>query len=185
MSARKLLLILAVASHLFAAAPSFPFCFSEAAKEYNLAPELLYAIGQHESGLNPAAVNWNSNGTYDFGPMQINSSWAPTLAKAGIPWGSLADPCTNVKVGAWILAQCFQKYGQTWQAVGCYNSQTPAKRAKYARSIAQVYQQVARQRRPEIATQDPQIIMTSATPKVIWNDQTTLWDQLVDNAVTR
>jgi hypothetical protein len=70
--------------------------------------------------------------------MQINSSWAPTLRKKGIPWNTLADPCTNVKVGAWVLAQCVSDYGYTWSAVGCYNSRTPSKRDKYAARIARL-----------------------------------------------
>ncbi len=41
--------------------------------------ELLRSIAEAESGLNPAAINRNSNGTYDFGVMQINSSWEKIL----------------------------------------------------------------------------------------------------------
>lgn len=49
-----------------------------------------------------------TNGSDDYGLMQINSYWEPTLRRMGIPWDSLADPCTNVTVGAWVLSQCFQ-----------------------------------------------------------------------------
>ena len=124
------------------------FCFQEAAEEYNLSPQLLSSIAKHESKMNPSAVNWNTNGTYDFGLMQINVIHAGDLKKAGIPWNALADPCTNVRVGAWILAKCFAKYGNTWEGVGCYNSQTPSKRDKYARSIYQVI----RSSKPQIQT---------------------------------
>jgi soluble lytic murein transglycosylase-like protein len=65
--------------------------------------------------------------------MQINSSWASTLGKDR--WNALADPCTNVRTGAWILRQCIDKYGYNWKAVGCYNSQTPSKRDRYAARI--------------------------------------------------
>ena len=84
---------------------------------YRIAPKLLRTISKGESNFNPAAVNYNTNGSYDFGLMQINSSWAPALRKMGIPWETLADPCTNVKVGAWVLAQCISEYGYTWSAV--------------------------------------------------------------------
>ena len=73
--------------------------------------------------------------------MQINSSWEPTLRKLGIPWGTLADPCTNVMVGAWVLSQCIRDYGYTWPAVGCYNSRTPSKRDRYAARIARIVRQ--------------------------------------------
>ena len=114
------------------------FCFEEAGALYGVAPQLLWSICKGESNFNPAAVNYNTNGSYDFGLMQINSSWAPTLRKKGIPWEALADPCTNVKVGAWVLAQCVSDYGYTWTAVGCYNSRTPSKRDRYAARIARL-----------------------------------------------
>ncbi|WP_241426286.1 lytic transglycosylase domain-containing protein [Geobacter benzoatilyticus] len=114
------------------------FCFEEAGAEYGISPLLLRTISKGESNFNPVAVNYNTNGSYDFGLMQINSSWAPTLRKMGIPWEALADPCTNVKVGAWVLSQCVQDYGYTWAAVGCYNSRTPSKRNRYASRIARL-----------------------------------------------
>ena len=52
------------------------FCFEEAGNEYGVSPLLLWSIAKHESGLNPAATCRNANGTYDYGLMQINSSWA-------------------------------------------------------------------------------------------------------------
>ena len=130
------------------------FCYEEAGAMYGIAPRLLWTISKGESNFNPAAVNYNSNGSYDFGLMQINSSWAPTLRKKGISWEALADPCTNVKVGAWVLAQCVSDYGYTWAAVGCYNSRTPSKRDKYAAKIARLLSRepVAPQKQRQVAT---------------------------------
>jgi len=110
------------------------FCFEEAGKIYNLPPILLMSIAKQESNFRPDAVNVNKNGSYDYGLMQINSSWAATLGKDG--WAELADPCTNVKVGAWILRQCINDYGYGWKAIGCYNSRTPGKNEAYANRIA-------------------------------------------------
>ena len=118
--------------------PAAAFCFEEAGNRYGISPQLLYAISKGESSFNPLAINYNTNGTYDYGLMQINSSWEPTLRKLGIPWNSLADPCTNVMVGAWVLSQCIQDYGYTWPAVGCYNSRTPSKRDQYAAKVARI-----------------------------------------------
>lgn len=112
---------------------SYAFCFDQAGQEYDIAPLLLWGIARTESNFNPNAVNRNTNGTYDFGVMQINSSWASTLGKKH--WNALADPCTNVRTGAWILRQCIDKYGYNWRAVGCYNSQTPSKRDRYAARV--------------------------------------------------
>jgi soluble lytic murein transglycosylase-like protein len=114
------------------------FCFEDAGSRYGISPHLLHAISWGESSFNPVAINYNTNGSYDFGLMQINSSWEPTLRKLGIPWDTLADPCTNVMVGAWVLSQCVRDYGYTWPAVGCYNSRTPSKRDRYATKIARI-----------------------------------------------
>lgn len=114
------------------------FCFEEAGNYYGISPQLLWSIAKTESNFNPNAVNRNTNGSYDYGVMQINTIWSKKLGKT---WGELSDPCTNVKVGAWILAQCIQDYGHTWRAVGCYNSRTPSKGDKYAAKVFRVIQQ--------------------------------------------
>ena len=111
------------------------FCFEEAGNYYGISPQLLWSIAKTESNFNPNAINRNTNGSYDYGIMQINSIWSKKLGKT---WSELSDPCTNVKVGAWILAQCIQDYGNTWRAVGCYNSRTPSKGDKYAAKVFRV-----------------------------------------------
>jgi soluble lytic murein transglycosylase-like protein len=118
--------------------PAAAFCFEEAGTRYGISPHLLYAISKGESSFNPMAINYNTNGTYDYGLMQINSTWEPALRKLGISWNNLADPCTNVMVGAWVLSQCIRDYGYTWSAVGCYNSRTPSKRDRYAARVARI-----------------------------------------------
>lgn len=115
------------------AAQADELCFQEAGVEYSINPRILKAIAKVESNFNPRAVNWNKNGTYDFGVMQINSSWYYTLGKEW--WMTLGDPCSNIKGGAKILSGCMKKYGYSWEAIGCYNSQTPSKRDKYALAV--------------------------------------------------
>lgn len=135
---------LALALSLLAAtgAAADPLCFDEAGAQYGINPQILRAIAKVESDFKPRAINWNRNGTYDFGVMQINSSWAPTL---GIErWNTLGDTCANIKTGAWILATCMKKYGYTWEAIGCYNSQTPDKRDRYARMVFKQLQRIER-----------------------------------------
>jgi soluble lytic murein transglycosylase-like protein len=107
-------------------------CWNEAAQRYGVNPQLLYAIAKTESGLNPHALNHNPDGSYDIGLMQINSRWLPTLRKYGIGEARLFEPCTNIHVGAWILAQNIRRLGNTWNAVGAYNAKTPAQRLQYA-----------------------------------------------------
>lgn len=129
---KRLLLVVLLSTVLSGQAHAF--CFEEAGREYGIAPQVLWSIAKNESNLNPAAINQNANGTYDFGLMQINTIWAKTLGKER--WASLGDACTNVKTGAWILRQCIDSYGYGWKAIGCYNSRTPSKRDLYANKIA-------------------------------------------------
>lgn len=125
---------------LFFIAPSFAmaFCFDDAARRYYVNPDLLRAIARVESNMNPRAINHsNENGSYDIGLMQINSSWLPVLARYGIKEEDLFDPCVNVHVGAWILAQNFRDLGFNWQAIGAYNARSPEKRLRYALKVYQ------------------------------------------------
>jgi soluble lytic murein transglycosylase-like protein len=110
-------------------------CWDDVGRKYGISPQLLYAMAKTESNVNPAAFNRNRNGTYDVGLMQINSSWFPTLRKYGISEKQLYEPCINMEVGAWILAQNMQKHGNSWNAVGAYNAANPVRRLEYARRV--------------------------------------------------
>jgi soluble lytic murein transglycosylase-like protein len=110
-------------------------CWDAAAQRYQLSSALLYAIARAESGLNPVAIGRNTNGTRDIGLMQINSAWLPTLAAHGIGERELFEPCTNIQVGAWILAGKVARLGYTWDAVGAYNAAHPTRRRAYAEKV--------------------------------------------------
>jgi len=114
--------------------PAYSFCFEEAGDTYNINSDLLKAIAYIESNYQPHAVNRrNKNGSYDFGLMQINSSWAGKIGHE--LWMELGDPCQNVMVGAWILAGCIKRHGYTWEAVGCYNTPNQKKQVKYITKV--------------------------------------------------
>lgn len=117
--------------------PAHSFCFEEAGNMYGISADLLKAIAFVESGYRPDAINRsNRNGSYDFGLMQINSSWAGKLGHD--LWMELGDPCQNVMVGAWILAGCIEHHGYTWDAVGCYNTPNKNKQKKYIAKVKNV-----------------------------------------------
>lgn len=117
--------------------PAAAFCFEEAGNMYGISPQLLWSIAKVESSFRQSAVNKNDNGSYDIGVMQINSFWKKYFTHT--QWEEIKkDPCTNVKVGAWVLAQCVKKYGNTWEAVGCYNAVSEHKRVKYAHKVNKV-----------------------------------------------
>lgn len=125
---------LAIALALCASLPA-QACWQEAAARYQVNSNLLQAIARTESAMNPRAVGRNRNGSRDIGLMQINSAWLPTLATHGITERDLFEPCTNIHVGAWVLAGNVSRLGYTWEAVGAYNAASPALRHAYIEKV--------------------------------------------------
>jgi len=120
--------------------PVAAFCFEEAGSANHIEPALLWAIARVESNFNPEQISQNPDGSLDIGLMQINSRWQPRLDPA--TWKELADPCTNVRVAADILSDCLDRYGYTWRGIGCYNAISEPKRARYAREVLKVMEQL-------------------------------------------
>ncbi|THF64946.1 lytic transglycosylase domain-containing protein [Pseudothauera nasutitermitis] len=100
-------------------------CWDEVAQRHEVSADLLYAIAKVESNLDPKAVNrshLSRTDSYDIGLMQINSRHLPRLARRGITEAHLFEPCTNLDVGAWLLADLFSRLGRSWNSVGAYNA---------------------------------------------------------------
>ena len=115
------------------------FCFDEAGQYYNVSADLLRAIAQVESSLDPTAYNENKNAagkitSRDFGLMQINSSWFRKFADLNVNEQNVYDPCFNVSLGAWVLSTNFATHGYNWNSVGAYNAGF-SKRTENARKI--------------------------------------------------
>jgi soluble lytic murein transglycosylase-like protein len=151
-----------VAISSIVAAPAHA-CWEQAAERYGVSSELLYAIAQTESGLDPHAIGSNRNGSRDIGLMQINSAWLPRLSSLGIAERDLFNPCTSIHVGAWILAGNVQRLGYTWEAVGAYNAANPALRRAYAQ---RVYRQIAATRQAPVPKPIPLAPLAQSTPTV-------------------
>lgn len=118
---------------VFAADINFQ-CVNSAAARFKHDPMLLRALIEVESsGKCPNKHPKNANDSYDIGCMGINSSWLPLLQKKfNISEQDLYVPCTNIHIGAWILAKNIRTYGDHWRAVGAYNATTEIKRVRYA-----------------------------------------------------
>ncbi|RFP09358.1 lytic transglycosylase [Duganella sp. BJB488] len=135
-------LTISLAASLSLAMPSaMADCFDAAAVYQHVHPDLLRAIAWQESRGRATALHRNVNGTIDYGMMQINSIHLKDLSGYGIATDSLMDPCVSVYVAAWHLRSKMLKYGNTWDAVGSYHSETPAERDRYKRSIMRIVQQ--------------------------------------------
>jgi soluble lytic murein transglycosylase-like protein len=97
------------------------YCFNFAGKRFGVNPNLLYAVAKVESGFNPYAIDRDSNGSYDYGVMQINSIWYKEIGLR--KWLNLKHTCFNIQVGAWIMSQCQERYNNNiLKSIACYHS---------------------------------------------------------------
>lgn len=121
-------------------------CWESAGATYHLDPWLLFAYAKTESSYVATAMNRNSNGSYDIGLMQINSSWLPTLRRYGIGAQDLLNPCRSIFVGAWIAAQNIQRFGYNIDGIGAYNSPGNVTiRRRYASKVYENYQYLVKE----------------------------------------
>ena len=116
-------------------------CIVGASAYHHVNVDVLRAIALHESRGRAVTVIGNSNGTIDVGLMGVNSVHFPELIRKGVPPGALLDECVAVYVGAWKYSQKIFKYGNNWQAIGAYHSETPRYSAIYQSLI---YKQIMR-----------------------------------------
>lgn len=108
----------------------------EIAGEYNICPELIMAIVEHESSGNPEAKNGSCKGL-----MQVSSKWhKDRMQNLGV--SDLHDPYSNILTGTDYLAELFEKHEDIAMVLMTYNgSSDAAKRAetgnytRYATSI--------------------------------------------------
>jgi len=119
---RQLLVAVCLLGGLHASARA---CWDDVAQRHGVPADLLYAVAKVESSLNPKAVNrshFQRTRSIDIGLMQINSRHLPKLAREGITEDRLFEPCTNLDVGARLLADLFARKGLSWDSVGAYNA---------------------------------------------------------------
>ncbi|MFN7065920.1 MAG: lytic transglycosylase domain-containing protein [Aquificaceae bacterium] len=92
-------------------------------QKYSIPKELILAIIKQESNFNPMAYNKNKDGTEDRGLMQVNYQHNLRLMKEyGIEDpDQLYDIETNIELGARILYENFQRFGNWVMAVKAYN----------------------------------------------------------------
>ena len=118
-------------------------CVNQAAETYAVPAELILAIIFVEGGRNGIAMQ-NTNGTFDYGVMQINSSWLKTFDQFDTSAYRLQfDACHNVMVGTWILKNSIQSDHNLMKALGNYHSHTPALNQQYAKNVLFIYDKKA------------------------------------------
>lgn len=141
-------------------------CLMMAAQTYSIPPAVMVGIYNVEGGKVGQQV-YNTNGTYDLGPMQINTLWLPKLANH---WGVSEvtakkwvrdDVCTNMGVSAWILRQHLEETGSLAQAIAHYHSRTPDRGQNYRRKVV-----AAMQKRGLIQASAP-VYRAPASPQIL------------------
>lgn len=106
-------------------------CINHAAVIYQVPASMIISVLKTEGGKNGLIVR-NKNGTYDYGSMQINSTWLNTIKRYGYTQQDIQyNPCINVAVGAWILRQGILDGKNYWNGVGNYHSHTPSLNQNY------------------------------------------------------
>ena len=116
-------------------------CMMLASQTYQVPPAVMVGIMHVEGGRVGQQVGPNSNGTYDLGPMQVNTRWIPQLARAwGVPNKTALrlvrdDGCINVRVSAWILKQKIEDAGSLYGGIAYYHSATPGIGTRYAAKV--------------------------------------------------
>lgn len=118
-------------------------CLMLASQTYSVPPAVLVGIYKAEGGQVGQEVA-NTNGTYDLGPMQINTVWLPELARRWSVNTNTArqwvrdDACTNVGVAAWILKSHLDETDSLSQAISNYHSRTPIHGNRYKSRVINI-----------------------------------------------
>jgi len=132
------------------------YCFRAAGDQYHIDPLLLKSIAMYESSLNQWAVHVNRDKDHrvlsmDYGLMQINSVNVPRLIKQNVIKNKdelLSKPCTNVYIGASILARNIKICGVSWDCIGSYNAGFLTKdasvRRAYGQKVHEIYRELKR-----------------------------------------
>jgi hypothetical protein len=118
-------------------------CMLVVAATVGLPPRVLPVIQKIEGG-SAGIVRQDSNGTEDFGVMQVNSIWiGPLAARAEISEADtrqrlIDDPCFNIAAAGLILQSYLaETHGALLPAIGDYHSHTPALNEAYATQAEQ------------------------------------------------
>lgn len=115
-------------------------CIFTAAQTYSVPPTVILGV-LHVEGGRVGQAQPNTNGTYDLGPMQINTIWVPQLAsywgvsqKTALRWVR-DDACVNIGVGAWILRTKMNETGSMQGGIAHYHSATPWRGQAYRSKV--------------------------------------------------
>lgn len=121
--------------------PSLETCIRVTAAGRPWLEKTLWGFFDQERGWVGAEIA-NRNGTYDLGPLQVNSSWVLTVAvrlhrdAQDVRRWIKDDACFNVGTAAWLFLSGYSSMQNYWRAVGAYHSPSPSRARRYAIDVA-------------------------------------------------
>lgn len=134
-------------------AQALALCIFTAAQTYSVPPTVILGVLNVEGG-KVGMASPNTNGSYDLGPMQINTIWVPELAsywrvseKTALRW-LRDDACVNIGVGAWILRKKMNETGSLVGGIAGYHSLTPRLGSTYRNKVLTAMQRYRLVRQP-------------------------------------
>ncbi len=116
-------------------------CIRVTARGHAWLEKTLWGLREQEAGWIGAQIA-NSNGTYDLGPLQINTWWVPRIARLinrpehHVRHWLRYNACFNAEVARWIFLSALEATGDYWKAVGTYHSPTVWRQRAYAAKVA-------------------------------------------------
>ena len=107
-------------------------CSLGAALAYDVPANVLLAVAEKEAG-KPGQWVRNTNGSFDVGSLQFNTTYLRDLARYGISPADVAAPgCYPYRLAAWrIRGHLRNDRGDVWTRASNYHSRTPRYNARY------------------------------------------------------
>lgn len=110
-------------------------CLMAESHKQQVPPLILLSIFKTEGGTLGRASK-NTNGSKDYGPMQINTINLKEIGQWVAPSHVRDNGCVNMGAAAYILRKCINRNeGDLWKGVGCYHSNTPHLSAAYQQRV--------------------------------------------------
>ena len=113
-------------------------CSVAAAQQYGLPEVAVLAVAEQEAGRPGIAVR-NTNGSFDLGALQFNTSYVRTLNRYGIRYEDVQlAGCYPYQLAAWRIRRHVQyDRGDFWTRVANYHSKTPVYNVRYRAKLIQ------------------------------------------------
>lgn len=113
-------------------------CSIAAANQYGLPAHVLLAVAEQEGG-RPGMARSNTNGTFDLGSLQFNTSYIRSLGRYGIRYQDVQRAgCYPYQLAAWRIRRHVQyDKGDFWSRVANYHSRTPLYNLRYRTMLMQ------------------------------------------------